>query len=145
MNRLVRLCTDNLLVSVVLCYLIGASCAFWLNRPLSELPTTAIGLGLMAGCVLLALVIGNRFRPLAALPFFILTGLIHTHGALQPITDPHQLATLISRPTKTTLVGRIATMAENNGERTRHSATVHTGSDRPAVCSRDKDHGYCHR
>lgn len=107
------------LVSVVLCYIIGASCAFWLNRPLAELPTTAIGLGLMAGCVLLALVIGDRFRPLAALPFFMLAGLLHTHDALQPITDPHHIATLISRPTKTTLVGHIATMAENNGERTR--------------------------
>jgi competence protein ComEC len=119
MNRLVRLCTDTLLVSVALSYLAGASCAFWLNRPLAELPITAIGLALMAGCLLLAVVLGNRFRPLATLPFFMLVGLLHTHGALQPITDPHHLATLISRPVKTTLVGRIATMAENNGERTR--------------------------
>ena len=133
MDRLVRLCTDNLLFSVALCYIIGASCAFWLNRPLTELPTTAFGLAMMAGCLLLAMVLGNRFRPLATLPFFMLAGLLHTHGALQPITDPHHLATLISRPIKTTLVGRIATMAENNGERTRfeldcESVLIHEAS-----------------
>ena len=119
MNRLAQLCTDNLLVSVALCYIAGASCAFWLDRALAELPVIAIGSVLLVFCMLLAVVIRNRMRPLTTLPFFVLAGLLHTQVALQPIADPHHIAALISQPVKTTLVGRIVAMAENNGERTR--------------------------
>lgn len=119
LNRLSQGCADNLLVSLALCFIIGASCAFWLNNLLAELPTTAIVLALMAGCLLLAMVANNRFRPLTTLPFFMLVGLLHTHLALQPISDPHHIARLISKPIKVTLVGRIATMVEKNGERSR--------------------------
>lgn len=119
MNRLARLCSDNLLISVVVCYMAGAGCAFWFNDFLSPLPVNVIAPALLIFCLLLALCIQPRFRFFITLPFFMVSGVLHTHGALQPVTDSHHIAQLVAQPAKVTLAGNIATMLETNSERTR--------------------------
>lgn len=57
-------------------------------------------------------------QPQAAPPFSLLVGLLHTHLALQPSGDPHHIANLITEKTNITLVGRIQTMPEFDGEKT---------------------------
>ncbi|WP_028319373.1 DNA internalization-related competence protein ComEC/Rec2 [Desulfobulbus elongatus] len=118
-DGLVRRCTDNLLVSVTVCFLAGASTAACLPPWPADLEPPPVLAAALFVLPLLAFVLIRRLRPLAALPLFFLTGLLHTHGALQPVADPHHVATLITAPTKVTLIGRMLTMAEDNGERTR--------------------------
>ncbi|MCL2790796.1 MAG: DNA internalization-related competence protein ComEC/Rec2 [Desulfobulbus sp.] len=119
MQGLIRCCTDSLLVSVTICFIAGASVASnlssWSVNP-EWLPAATAALLLLP---LLAFVFTRRLRPLAALPLFFLIGLLHTHHALQPVADQHHIASLVTEPTKATLVGRMLTMAEYNGERTR--------------------------
>ena len=119
MDRRVRCCTENLLVSVTICFIAGASAAYCFAQPLAEQPLLLFVALVPLTLIVLALCPRPRSRPLAALPFFFLVGLLHTHQALQPISDPNYIASIISGPAKVTLIGRILTMAENNGERTR--------------------------
>ncbi|MCL1981217.1 MAG: DNA internalization-related competence protein ComEC/Rec2 [Proteobacteria bacterium] len=119
MEKLIRRCTDNLLVSAAVCFIAGASVAFHLTswEPVSwrQLAIVAAPLSLP----LLAFLFIRRQRSLAVLFIFFLSGLAHTYAALQPVDDPHHIATLVTQPTKVTLVGRMLTMAEYDGERTR--------------------------
>lgn len=115
MDRLLRHLTDNLLVSVTVCFLAGAALAPRLAASWPVWTVLApIGLSVVA-----ALVLGPRFRPLTALPFFLLVGLLHTHTALHPPADPHHIANWIGEKSRVTLTGRMLTMAEDDGEKTR--------------------------
>ena len=119
MDWLLRRCTENLLISVTICFIAGASAASCFAQPLSELPLIFFVGPLLLVPALLTLCLGRQARPLATLPFFLLIGFFHTHLALQPVSDPNHIAGIISGPAKVTLIGRILTMAEHNGERTR--------------------------
>jgi len=119
MERLVRRCTDNLLVSVTVCFIAGAWVAASLPPLPDEPPLPLLAVPFLFALALLAFHLGPRLQPLTTLPLFFLIGLIHTLGALQPVADPNHIATLVAGPTKVTLIGRMTTMAENNGERTR--------------------------
>ena len=119
MDWLVRRCTENLLISVTICFIAGASAASCFAHPLSEQPLILFVIPLLLIPAILVLCLGRQVRPLATLPFFFLIGFFHTHLALQPVSDPNHIASIISGPAKVTLIGRILTMAENNGERTR--------------------------
>ncbi|WP_310599454.1 DNA internalization-related competence protein ComEC/Rec2 [Desulfobulbus sp.] len=119
MERLIRRCTDNLLVSAAICFIAGAGAAFYLPPRWPVGPEPLAIVAVLLSLSLLALLFIRRLRPLAALFAFFLTGLVHTHGALQPIDDPHHIATFVTQPTKVTLVGRMLTMAEYDGEQTR--------------------------
>jgi competence protein ComEC len=119
MNTLVRCCTDNLLINAAISFIAGAGAAFCFSALPAEQPQLIFAGSLLLILAILALCPWRQLRPLATLPFFFLIGFIHTHLALQPITDPGHIAGIISEPTKVTLTGRIITMAENNGERTR--------------------------
>jgi competence protein ComEC len=115
MYRLLRLCTENLLISVTLCFLAGACLAHTLAEPLTRLPLPHLVLLLVLILALIAFFPGSRFRWLCPLPLFFLFGLLHTHLALHPPADPHAIATLIPERTKVTLEGRILSMVEDNG------------------------------
>jgi DNA internalization-related competence protein ComEC/Rec2 len=119
MAGLIRCCTDNLLVSVTVCFIAGAGVAFHLNAWPADLEWLPVAAAVLLPLLLLAVIFIRRLRPLAALPLFFLAGLSHTHGALQPVSDPHHIASLVTEPVKVTLIGRMLTMAEYNGERTR--------------------------
>ena len=115
MDRLPRHLTDNLLVSVTVCFLAGAALAPRLPASWPVWPVLVpIGLSVLA-----ALLTGPRLRPLTALPFFLLVGLLHTHTALHPPADPHHIAGWIGEKSRVTLTGRMLTMAEDDGEKTR--------------------------
>ena len=73
---------------------------------------------------------------MAALPFFLLIGLVHTHAALKPPTDPSHLAVIISDKTKATVTGRMLSLPGFDGERTRfdlaaESLLIHDGNQSP--------------
>ena len=115
MDRLLRHLTDNLLVSVTVCFLAGATLA---PRLPASWPVWTV-LAPIGLCAVAALVLDPRFRPLTALPFFLLVGLLHTHTALHPPADPHHIAGWIGEKSRVTLTGRMLTMAEDDGEKTR--------------------------
>ena len=115
MDRLPRHLTDNLLVSVTVCFLAGATLA---PRLPASWPVWTV-LAPIGLCAVAALVLDPRFRPLTALPFFLLVGLLHTHTALHPPADPHHIANWIGEKSRVTLTGRMLTMAEDDGEKTR--------------------------
>ena len=119
MDGLVRRCTDNLLINATISFIGGASTAYCFAQALAEQPLLIVVVSLLFTLAVLTLCAGRRLRPLATLPFFFLIGFFHTHLALQPISDPDHIADIISEPTQVTLTGRIRTMAEYNGERTR--------------------------
>jgi competence protein ComEC len=119
MDWLVRRCTENLLISVTLCFIAGASAAFSWAQSLTEQQLTIFVVPLLLVLTVFPLCLGRCSRSLATLPLFFLIGFFHIYQALQPVSDPNHIAGLISDPTKVTLIGRILTMAENNGERTR--------------------------
>ncbi|MDR2549957.1 MAG: DNA internalization-related competence protein ComEC/Rec2 [Desulfobulbus sp.] len=119
MERLIRSCTDNLLVSAAICFIAGASAAFYLTPWWPANPERLAVIAVLLSLPLLAFLFIRRLRPLAALFALFLTGLVHTHGALQPVDDPHHIAFSVTQPTKVTLVGRMMTMAEYDGEQTR--------------------------
>ena len=123
MTGLIRRCIDNLLVSATVCFIIGASVAYCLPSWTADLhwrpdwsPVVVVAL---LPLPLLGLAFVRRLRPLAVLPLFFLTGLAHTHGALQPVDDPDHIGALITEPARATLIGRMSTMTEYNGEQTR--------------------------
>ena len=115
MDRLPRHLTDNLLVSVTVCFLAGATLA---PRLPASWPVWTV-LAPIGLCAVAALVLDPRFRHLTALPFFLLVGLLHTHTALHPPADPHHIAGWIGEKSRVTLTGRMLTMAEDDGEKTR--------------------------
>lgn len=115
MDRLPRHLTDNLLVSVTVCFLAGATLT---PRLPASWPVWTV-LAPIGLCAVAALVLDPRFRPLTALPFFLLVGLLHTHTALHPPADPHHIAGWIGEKSRVTLTGRMLTMAEDDGEKTR--------------------------
>lgn len=119
MERLVRQCVNNLLPSVTLCFIAGASGAAFAPSSLTELPSILFAALALVALTVLPLLLGRATRPLAALSFFLLTGFVHTHLALQPITDLDHIAAIVTEPTKVTLIGRMLTMAEYTGERSR--------------------------
>ena len=119
MLQLLRRCTENLLISVTICFIIGASTAHRFSELLAPLPLVAIILPLLLALVVVAFFLTPRLRPLTTLPFFFLIGLLHTHMALQPVSDPHHIGHIITEKTKATVVGRILTMVEYDGEKSR--------------------------
>ena len=78
MDRLPRHLTDNLLVSVTVCFLAGATLA---PRLPASWPVWTV-LAPIGLCAVAALVLDPGFRPLTALPFFLLVGLFHMHNVL---------------------------------------------------------------
>ncbi len=119
MDRVLRCCVDNLLISVTVCFIVGAGVAYTFSSPLSQWPVAAI-----SGPVLLmlgasALVLKSSLRLLTMLPFFLLVGFLHTHLALQPESDPGHVASLVTEKSKVTLIGRILTLVEYDGDKTR--------------------------
>ena len=123
MAGLIRRCTDNLLVSITVCFIAGAGTAFHFHTWPPVLEWLPVAAAALLSLPLFAIACIRRLRPLAALPLFFLTGLLHTHDALQPLVqpaaDPHHIAALVTEPTRVTLIGRMLTMPEYNGERTR--------------------------
>ena len=124
MHRLLRLCTENLLISITLCFLAGACSASIFSTTLPRLPLFNLTLFVVLTLVVATVCLGPRIRLLILLPFFFLVGLLHTHQALQPPTDPYSLAALIEQRTKVTLVGRILSMVEDNGVTSRFELTT---------------------
>jgi len=140
MVQLLRHCTENVLISITVCFILGASTASaflasWAGRPL-----TLIILPLLFIPAIVAYFLSPRLRLLAALPFFFLIGLLHTHQALQPVSDPHHIARSITEKTKATVVGRILTMVEYDGEKSRFELDTEEillhGSTAPPRCNR---------
>ncbi len=119
MDQVLRRCTENLLISVTVCFILGASTAYTFASPLAQFPLTAIIVPLLAVLALVASILPPHLRPLAPLPLFFLIGLLHIHLALQPAADPRHISRLITEKTKVTLVGRILTMVAYDGENTR--------------------------
>lgn len=119
MAQLLRRCTENVLISITVCFIIGASTAYAFSAPLAQLPLLAITLPLLLALALIAYFLPPRLRPLTTLPLFFFIGLLHTSNGLQPKTDPLHIAHVITEKTKATLIGRILTMVECDGEKTR--------------------------
>src|SRR5512138_2999418 len=119
MAWLVRRCTDNLLVSITACFIAGAWTASELPPLPAELPLSLWVVPFLLVLAALAFRLEHRLQPLTTLPLFFMIGLLHTHEALLPVADPNHITTLVAGPTKVTLIGRMSTMAENNGDRTR--------------------------
>ncbi|MBV5318427.1 MAG: DUF4131 domain-containing protein, partial [Desulfobulbaceae bacterium] len=119
MDQVRRYCVENLLISVTVCFMAGAGIAYNFSTSLTQLPLMVISLSavLMLGCV--ATLLRPFLRPLTTLPFFFLIGLLHAHLALQPEPDPRHIALTITEKTKATLIGRIRTLVEYDGEKTR--------------------------
>jgi competence protein ComEC len=119
MNERVRCWSDNLLICVTLCFIAGASAAFaWAGG----VPQQPIILGILLLLAVLAVIawrLPRHHAPLTALPFFFLVGLLHTTLALQASNDPHHVSRMITARTTVTLTGRILTMPEFDGEKTR--------------------------
>ena len=119
MAQLLRRCTENVLISITVCFIIGASTAYTSSAPLASLPLATIVLPVLLVLAFVAYFISPRLRPLTTLPLFFFIGLLHTHSALLPETDPRHIARVITEKTKATLIGRILTMVEYDGEKTR--------------------------
>jgi len=119
MGRVLRCCVDNLLISVTVCFIAGAGIAYSYSTPLSPWPIAVIGMPVLLMLGASALVLKSSLRPLTMLPFFFLLGLLHTHLALQPESDPGHVASIVTEKTKVTLIGRILTLVEYDGEKTR--------------------------
>ena len=115
MDRLPRHLSVILLVSVTVCCLAGAILS---TRLSGSWPVWTV-LAQIGLCAVAALVLDPRFRPLTALPFFLRVGRLHTHTALHPPADPHHIAGWIGEKSRVTLTGRMLTMAEDDGEKTR--------------------------
>lgn len=114
-----RRCTDNLLISITVCFIIGASTAYTFSAPLAPLPLATLLLPFLLVLALAAYCLPPRLRPLSALPLFFCIGLLHTHSGLQPEADSRSIARVITEKTRATVVGRILTMVEYDGEKTR--------------------------
>ena len=97
MAELLRRCTENVLISITVCFIIGASTAYTFSAPLSPLPLTIILLPLLLVVAIVAYFIPPNLRLLTTLPFFFLIGLLYTHNGLQPETDPRHIARVITR------------------------------------------------
>lgn len=119
MDRLLRLCTDNLLISLSLCWLAGASLAAVWPGALPLPGPAVIGLPLVFALGLAAFFLGPGRRPLTTLPLFFLIALLHTQAALEPKLDQGDIATVITAKTRATVIGRILTLVEYDGEKTR--------------------------
>lgn len=137
MARLHQGCIENLLVSITICFILGASTAYLLAASLTGLPLTALILPLLLGLALVAYFLHPNLRPLSVLPFFFFIGLLHTHYALQPPSDPNHMARLITEKTKVTVIGRILTMVEHDVEKSRfelatESILIHGSASMPS-------------
>lgn len=119
MDQVLRRCTENLLISVTVCFILGSSIAYIFAAPLAPLPLAAIILPLVPALALVAIYLTPRLRPLSTLPLFFLLGLLHVHLALQPVSDPHHISRIVTEKSKVTLVGRILTMVVYDGEKSR--------------------------
>lgn len=136
MKGLLRRLNEHLLIWVAVCFQAGGAAASFIPTVLSGWLAPMGMLPLLAGFALLAFFLDPRSRSVAALPFFLLIGLVHTHAALQPPTDPFHLAAIISEKTKVTVTGRMLALPEFDGERTRfelaaESLLIHDGSQSP--------------
>lgn len=107
----------NILISIVICYVIGAFCAQWADLDRSLLQV----LSGVAFVSLIILFILRRYTGVLVytMPFFILTGLIHTSYSLLPPDDPGHIYNRISERTKVTLTGTVLQMPEFDGYKTR--------------------------
>ena len=116
MKRLWESCTNNLLISVSVCFLAGAGLAAHVEQTALATPPLMTGLPLLALVVIIAYALPRRWQPVMALPFYCLAGFLHTHAALYPRLDTDDIASLIRVKTKVTIMGRIVSMVEYDGE-----------------------------
>ncbi len=119
MIKALRCCMENLLISVTVCFIFGSATAYTLSALFARLPFAAIVSPLLLVSAVAAFALAPRLRPLAALPFFFLIGLIHIHFALQPAPDPSHISQVITEKSKITVIGRILTMVAYDGEKSR--------------------------
>lgn len=119
MNQALRRCTENLLISATICFILGAITAFSWMPQLVHPPVTVIVAPALLALVIIAYFLQSQSRLLATLPFFFLIGLLHTHLALQPPKDPRDIANIVTEKTKVSLIGQILTMVEHDGEKAR--------------------------
>ncbi len=136
MEWLSRRLNEHLLIWAAAWYLAGGAAASCIPTAVSGWLTPMGMLPLLAAFALLTLFLHPHSRPVAVLPFFLLIGLVHTLAALQPPTDPSDLAAIISEKTKATVTGRMLALPEFDGERTRfelatESLLIHDGSQSP--------------
>lgn len=111
--------SHHLLIGVALCYIVGAVAARLLGGLLDHALLQMVVLPLMGALVGLGCVVPPAARLFFPLPFFVLVGLVHTHGALQPPTDADHLCHHIPEKTRATVVGTVLDMPEFNGTDTR--------------------------
>ncbi len=108
---------DNILISITLCYVIGAILArYWQIDTPVLLPVT------LAVIVLYLVLLPFHRRHIAyllLLPLFIVTGLLHTAHNLLPPDDPIHIYNLVPERAKVTVTGRILNMPEYDGQKTR--------------------------
>jgi competence protein ComEC len=119
MNQALRRCTENLLICATVCFILGASTAYSCASQLAHLPITVIVAPALLALAIIAYVLQSQLRLLTTLPFFFFIGLLHTHLALQPPKAPRDIANLVTEKTKVSLIGRILTMVEYDGEKAR--------------------------
>ena len=116
MKRLLDSCTGNLLISVTLSFLLGTAIASRFGPSPINLPLLFPGLALLALAAILAYTLPKQWQAVMALPFFCLIGFLHTHAASYPKFPPDDIASLIRTKTKLTIMGRIISMVEYDGE-----------------------------
>ena len=124
MHLLIRSCRENLLVWVTICLIAGSSAAFVVAPVTTDMRVEVIALVLFLLLAGLALALPTGYRPLSTLPLFFVIGCFHTHHALQPLVDPYHIDHHIHQKTEVTLVGRIVSMVEFDGEKTRFEVAV---------------------
>jgi competence protein ComEC len=119
MQALRQHCAHHLLVWVALCSLCGAGVAWLLGVSLDHALLLMVALPLMAVLVIIGILVPPATRVFLPLPFFLLLGMVHTHGALQPPSASDHLFHRIPEKTRATVVGTILDMPEYNGSVTR--------------------------
>ena len=118
MQRVLRFCSDHLLVLVTLSFLAGAVTAGWCAHSGYTIPPPTHLLPLLILPPGVALLLAERNRLLAPFPFFFLVGFLHTTQGLQLPSNPQHIANLIQHKTEATVVGRMVSMPEFNGKTT---------------------------
>ncbi len=126
MGRLTLRLNEHLLVWVAVCFLTGGAIAVWMPVNLAPWCTVPRFLPVLAVSMVAAWLLPLGLRPIAPLPFFLVVGFLHTLAALQPPTDPNHVAVVIQEQARATITGRILSLPEFDGERTRFELAADT-------------------
>lgn len=121
MRRLLDSAADpiraNILIAITLCYVSGAALARYPRIDASLLAPAS--LALITAFFVLFVYRRSPIAPLFLLPLFFLTGFLHTAHSLRPPVDPAHLYNLLPERTRITVTGKIVSMPEYDGQKTR--------------------------